>query len=467
MRPVMVGHQETVADGGRARVRVRMRPPAQAPLPHPSQGQHSGPEPPDGRQPSEEGHGPDVEYQRLVEEGVLDERRFVRAVFSGRRRGHAVPWERVVLRPVEIKGRPHVQFTYHGAARSVDRNRAGPAVREELATALRLPFRSFFVELTDREVHVTFNKRGEVAVHSVKKATPVPRAVTHDRQKRRPLPEGEPEAYLVASGIMAPDGRVKADKYDKFRQINEFVKLLDQVVTKQGGHALPESIVDFGCGNAYLTFAAYHYFRDLLRHPVVLCGVDVKGELLEAHRAEAAALGWDGLTFAADTIATYAPPRAPDLVLSLHACDTATDDALARAIQWRSRYVLSVPCCQHELQRQLRDREDTTALRPVYRYGILAERLGDVLTDTLRALTLRICGYRCDVVQFVTSEHTAKNVMIRATRTGRTGDAAVVDEYLRLRDFLGVTPYLERLLGGEFEAALGAVRPNPRIPGPD
>lgn len=110
---MMVGHQETVADGGRARVRVRMRPPAQGATPHPSQGQHSGPEPPDGRQPPDEGHRSDVEYQRLVEEGVLDERRFVRAVFSGRRRGHAVPWERVVLRPVEIKGRPHVQFTYH------------------------------------------------------------------------------------------------------------------------------------------------------------------------------------------------------------------------------------------------------------------------------------------------------------------------------------------------------------------
>jgi SAM-dependent methyltransferase len=355
---------------------------------------------------------------------------------------------------VEVKGRPHVQFTYHDAAKSIDRNRAGWAVRDELAAALRLPFRSFFVELTDRELHVTFSKRGEVAVRWVPKATPVRRDLAHDRRKRQPLPAGAPDPYLIATGIMAPDGRVRPDKYDKFRQINEFLKLLDQVVTKHGAAALPDTIVDFGCGNAYLTFAAYHYFHHHLGHPVALCGIDVQGQLLEAHREQVAQLGWDSLTFAESAIAEYAPPRAPDLVLSLHACDTATDDALARAIRWRSRYVLSVPCCQHELQQQLRGRDDTTALRPVYRYGILAERLGDVLTDTMRALVLRICGYTTDVVQFVASEHTAKNLMIRAARTTRPGDPAVVAEYVRLRDFLGATPYLERLLGEEFAELL-------------
>jgi Ser/Thr protein kinase RdoA (MazF antagonist)/SAM-dependent methyltransferase len=408
---------------------------------------------PDGDAPRAE-----PEYHRLVRDGVLDAHRFVRAVFSGRRRGHPLAWERLVLRPVEVRGRPRVQFTYHDARRSVDRNLAGRALRDELAAALRLPFRSVFVELTDRELHVTFNKRGEVAVRSGRKTEPVARTLAHDHQKRQPLPAGAPDPYLIATGVMAPDGRVRPDKYDKFRQINEFLRLLDQLVTKHGGGALPDTVVDLGCGNAYLAFAAYHHFRHRLGHPVALCGVDVQGPLLVARREQAARLGWDALTFVESAIADYAPPRAPDLVLSLHACDTATDDALARAIRWRSRYVLSVPCCQHELQQQLRTGDDPTALRPVYRDGILAERLGDVLTDTLRALILRICGYATDVVQFVSAEHTAKNLMLRAARTARPGDPAVVAEYVRLRDFLGVTPYLECLLGAEFAEALGSAQ---------
>ncbi len=145
--------------------------------------------------------------------------------------------------------------------------------------------------------------------------------------------------------------------------------------------------------------------------------------------------------------------------MSLHACDTATDDAIARALQWKSRYVLSVPCCHHELQQQLRQRKDATPLRPVYRYGVLAERLGDELTDTFRVLILRMFGYRCDVVQFVSSEHTAKNLMIRAARAGRVADPSVIEEYVRLKNFLGVTPYLERLLVPEMREILASVRP--------
>jgi hypothetical protein len=293
--------------------------------------------------------------------------------------------------------------------------------------------------------------------------------LAHDRQKRVPLPSGKRDEYLVAVGIMTPEGRVKAERYDKFRQVNEFLRLLGQTVSAGDGEQrpegpegpegqLPDSIVDLGCGNAYLTFATYHYFRDLLAHPVAMCGVDVSGDLLEGHRAKTARLGWEGLTFVAGTISDFSPARPPDLVLALHACDTATDDAIARTIGWRSRLLLSVPCCHHDLQQQLRKREDATALKPVYRYGVLAERLGDVVTDTLRALILRICGYRCDVVQFVSPEHTAKNLMIRATRTGRIGDPVAVEEYLRLRAFLGVTPYLERILGDELRVALAGGR---------
>lgn len=364
-----------------------------------------------------------------------------------------------MLRPVEIKGTQHVQFTFYDEAKSVDRNRVGDETQEELASVLLMPFRDIHVQLTDRDLHVIVPRKGDVRVKTITKAAAIDRVLTHDRRKRLPLPPGEPDEYLVAVGIMREDGRVKAERQDKFRQVNEFLKLLGQTIATPAEQSHPRYIVDLGCGNAYLTFAVYHYFTDVLHEPVEMVGVDVRDDLLVRHRAKAAELGWGGLRFERAAIAEYEPPRAPDLVLSLHACDTATDDAIARAIRWESRYVLSAPCCHHELQQQLRRGEDTTPLRPVYRNGVLAERLGDVLTDTFRALILRIFGYRCDVVQFVSSEHTAKNLMIRGARAGRVADPSVVEEYSRLKDFLGVTPYLERLLTSEMRGLLASVRP--------
>lgn len=410
-------------------------------------------------QSGRESHAPVLErtaadYARLVCDAVLDERGFVRAVFRGRLRGRPVAWQRVVLRPVLVKDRPHIQFTYYDAARSVDKNLEAPAAAAELHALLRLPFRSVHVETTNRTLQITANRRGSFAVRSNAKKSPAARTLAHDRQKRLPLPPGRPDDYLVAVGIMAEDGRVRAERYDKFRQINDFVRLLGQLVSATDDQFQVRRIVDFGCGNAYLTFAVHHYFRNLRGQAVEMVGVDERERPLVAHRAKAAQLGWDGLTFVAGRIADFQPSHPPDLVLSLHACDTATDDALARAIEWKSRYVLSVPCCHHDLQVQLRAQSEVTPLRPIYRYGALAERLGDVLTDTLRALALRICGYRTDVVQFVSSEHSAKNLMIRAARAGQIADPATVAEYVRLRDFLQVTPFLERRLGGEFQTKL-------------
>jgi SAM-dependent methyltransferase len=393
------------------------------------------------------------DHHALVRDAVLDERRFVRAVFSGLLPGHAGQWVRVLVRPVLVKRQPHIQFTYYDAASSIDKNLAGPAAQEELRSLLLLPFRNIHVGTIDRTIQVNITRKGRAITKSTAKAAPTARVLIHDRLKRLPLPTGTPDEYLVAVGIMTEDGRVKAERHDKFRQINEFIRLLSQTVPDTEAQFRPKCVVDFGCGNAYLTFATYHYLRNVRGWPIQMYGVDEREAPLVAHRAKAAALGWDGITFVSSTIADFDPPEIPDLVVSLHACDTATDDALARAITWGSRYVLSVPCCHHDLQRQLRERRGATALRPVYRYGVLAERLGDVLTDTLRAQILRLCGYRCDVVQFVSTEHTAKNLMIRAARAGSIGDPVVDAEYRSLRDFLGVTPFLERLLDGRLSSA--------------
>jgi SAM-dependent methyltransferase len=396
-----------------------------------------------------------IDHNAVVREAVLDELRFVRAVFSAPRRGNAMPWKRVVLRPVVIKGTQQVQFTYYDEAKSLDKNRTGSALQEEVASVLGMPFRNILLELVDEHMQILVGRKGNARVTSTKKAEVPDRVLTHDRRKQLPLPAGVRDDYLVATGVMDENGRVKADKQDKFRQVNEFLRLLDQTVARREEQFHPKYVVDLGCGNAYLTFAAYHYFVNVLHQPVEMCGVDVREEPLVRHRARAAALGWDRLTFARATIVDFAPSAAPDVVLSLHACDTATDHAIARAIRWQSRHVLSVPCCHHELQHQLQTRERATPLGSVYRHGVLAERLGDIFTDTFRALILRIFGYRCDIVQFVSSEHTAKNLMIRGARAGRVADPRVVEEYARLKEFLGVTPFLERLLGPELEGVVG------------
>jgi hypothetical protein len=251
---------------------------------------------------------------------------------------------------------------------------------------------------------------------------------------------------------MTAGGQIKADKRDKYRQITEFLKLVQPAFDAAPQAGAPLSVVDCGCGNAYLTFAAYHYLAEVRRVPVCMTGIDVQGALLARHAATAQELGWEGLSFQQTSIIDYQPPTPPDIVLALHACDTATDEALAQGITWRSRYIVSAPCCHHHLQAQLQRSGAPAPFGPVYRHGILAERMGDILTDALRALILRIMGYRTDVVQFVSSEHTACNVMIRAVRAGASDTSRFVREYKELVGFWKVTPHLEELLGEEFRA---------------
>ncbi len=249
-----------------------------------------------------------MDYKQLVREAILDEHRFLRAVFSAPIRGRSTPWKRVMLRPVEIKGTQHVQFTYYDEAKSIDRNRVGAEADEELASVLLMPFRDIHVELVDQSLQVTVPRKGDSRVKMTEKTTPVDRVLAHDRQKRLLLPSGKPDEYLQAVGITAADGRVKADRQDKFRQVNEFLRLLDQTIAASAEQFHPRYIVDLGRGNAYLTFAVYHYFTNVLHQSVEMVGVDARDEPLSRHRAKAAELGWGGISFEGVAIADFAPP---------------------------------------------------------------------------------------------------------------------------------------------------------------
>jgi SAM-dependent methyltransferase len=253
---------------------------------------------------------------------------------------------------------------------------------------------------------------------------------------------------------MTGDGRIRADMQRKFKQINEFLRLVDETDSFDALSSGPIHVVDFGCGNAYLTFAIYYYLREILKLDAHVTGVDIKADLIESHQRKAEALGWGQLHFETGQIADYRPDVIPNVVIALHACDTATDDALKQGIQWDSKLIVCAPCCQHELQEQMSHIPMPTSLLPVFHDGILFERMGDILTDTFRANILRIMGYRTDVTQFVPIEHTAKNLMIRAVKTSPAGNPHWVDEYRDLKSFWQVSPYLEKILGEPYVSHL-------------
>lgn len=246
--------------------------------------------------------------------------------------------------------------------------------------------------------------------------------------------------FLVELGVMNPHGTVRKSRYDKFRQVNRFLELVDDVVPS----LRPEGtlrVVDFGCGKSYLTFAIHHLLTVLRGREVELVGLDLKEDVIAACSALAQRSGAVGLRFERGDIAGFEAGEDVDLVVSLHACDTATDEALAQAVRWNADAILAVPCCQKEAYRQL----ENSLLAPLLRHGLAKERFGALVTDALRAQLLELAGYRTQLVEFVALEHTAKNVLIRAVK-GEPAGADARRAYEELRDSLGLDPALERLL---------------------
>ena len=392
-------------------------------------------------------------YLEEILDALQDEGRFIRLTLSGPRRADA-EWRKVVILPVQLSARRALQAALQGTRKQVTRNFTAHEARRHLEEFLRLGFRHVELQCADGDLHVRISKKGKALVSRGKPSAPAPAApAPHDRAKQYPFPADEPDEFLEKMGVMR-HGRVRASMRDKFRQVNQFLILLRH--TRLAGEPRPGTIrlLDCGCGRAFLTFAAYHYLRKKLGLDVGLAGVDADEEVLAAARKLRDQLGCGEVGLIRSRILEYEPPEKPDAVLSLHACDTATDEAIAQGVKWNAGLILCVPCCQHELHHQL-SRED---FRAALRHGILRERIADILTDALRAAALRVMGYRTDVIEFISPGHTAKNLMIRAekARGMRTREAA--GEYLALRDAWGVTPAIETLLGEEFAKRLAGPR---------
>ena len=383
---------------------------------------------------------------------ILDPDRFVRAVAAGRRRGHELAWRRAELRPVDLKTGRHLQIvTYDERAARTRNETYDVAAAAAVDDLLGQPFGNWHVETTSETLQLRVTKKGAAQLHrasTAARSTSVEddtsghrrQETAHDRSRQHLIDPGDPLFTVLGANAA------------KRRQVDAFLRMLSSAVEEAG---LPEDrpvrVVDLGCGNAYLTFAAYRFLTSgaAVNQGADLVGVDLRPEMRERNGRIASRLGWqDDVRFVAGSILD-APVDDADIVLALHACDTATDDALAQAVRWRARVLLAAPCCHHDIQRQLKSARAPSGYAMVTRHAILRERWGDVLTDALRAALLRRAGYRVEVQQFVDAEYTPRNTMLKAVRTEAGSDAQNGDEYDELVRAWGVTPYLQRLLAGD------------------
>jgi hypothetical protein len=369
---------------------------------------------------------------------LLGEETLTGASLSRPRRSDPSRPSRVTVAPVTVGGALRYRFTAQVGTRTSDENLAPEAAADRLVHLLESEFRQGLLQSADADWQVlTGGKGARILQHTPTRPTT---ELAHDRAKRRVFPESVPVPFLVELGVMTPDGRVRSKRYDKFRQVNRFVELVEDVLP-----ALPDGplrVVDFGSGRSYLTFALHHLLAVVHGREVEIVGLDLKHDVVAECEALARRLGAEGLRFELGDIAGYEALVGVDLVVSLHACDTATDDALDRAVRAGARVILAVPCCQHELLPQL----ENAALGPLLRHGTLRERFAAEVTDAARAQLLGAVGYDVQVVEFVDLEHTPKNILLRAVaRPGRDRAKALAD-YRAFAAELSIDPALARLL---------------------
>ena len=302
-------------------------------------------------------------------------------------------------------------------------------------------FKNALVETKSFTANVLVSKKGTITIKKKMNASPKQTKISlsHNRKKKYILEEGIPVPFLIDLGVMTQNGNIINAHYDKFRQINRFLEYIEDILP-----SLPTGrelrILDFGCGKSYLTFAIYYYLKVLKGYPVRITGLDLKEDVIRHCNELAVKYGYDKLEFLCGDIAYYDGCSQVDMVVTLHACDTATDYALAKAVGWGAKVILSVPCCQHELNKQMKN----DLLSPVLHYGILKERMAALITDGLRAQILEANGYRTQILEFIDMAHTPKNLLIRAVYNGHCADnKAQINELLAAFD---INPTLYRLL---------------------
>ena len=367
--------------------------------------------------------------------------KFVRAVLSGRRRNMQSEYERIDIKPVLIKDEIKWQVISSDGKKDITKNVAADFNFTQLFES---GYANLLVDTQDESYQVRISKKDEalVAISKVK----LTRDLSHDRQKMRMLPENNQVfKALELSDIL---GRIKPSKMDKYKQVDEFLRLISQTLDPELSKQDEISVVDLGCGHAYLTFAVQEFLKDKYQKVSIL-GVDERVDSKEHNEKVAAKLKVDAKFIAAKIANT--PDQRVDIAIALHACDTATDDALYWAVKNKAKVVMAAPCCMHEMQTQIKDSPEPWGL--LTKYGLVKERLVDLMTDSLRAQILKLLGYRVDIVEFIGGEHTARNILIRAVFTGAKPSQIDITRYEELLKQWQIEPYLAKLLADELKAA--------------
>ncbi|MDP4098086.1 SAM-dependent methyltransferase [Paenibacillus sp. P96] len=368
----------------------------------------------------------------------LTEGSLITATLSQLRKKEQASFTKVQIKPVELKKSLYYQFAYYYSNKVTHENLTVSEATGRMIALFEETFRQGLLCTAEADYQVLVSKKFKVSILT-KSPSKTAVDLTHNRKKHYVLEEGEPVPFLVELGIMNEEGKVLARKYDKFKQINRFLEMVQDVLPHLPV-GRPLTIVDFGCGKSYLTFALYHYLSVQQRRPLNVVGLDLKADVIETCNILAEKLQYHNLKFLVGDIADYNELEQVDMVVTLHACDTATDAALEKAVRWDASVILSVPCCQHELFNQIANE----VMEPMLSHGILKERFSALATDGIRAKLLDILGYRTQMLEFIDLEHTPKNLLIRAVKGQQEDRSRLWSEYTAFRDFLHADPYLER-----------------------
>ncbi|WP_430884702.1 class I SAM-dependent methyltransferase [Fusibacter sp. JL216-2] len=380
--------------------------------------------------------------KELIDE-IFQKESLIFAAISNIQKGVEKTFKKIDIKPVLIKGERLNQVTYHYDNKVLHENLTNDESAEKLKELMVTYFRQAMLYTIDSDYQVLISKKGKVKILR-KQPTRNSVDLSHNRKKAYLLEEGIPHDFLVKLGVMNQDGKVLTKKYDKFRQLNRYIEMVADCIPH-----LPKdraiNIIDFGCGKAYLTFALYYYLVKVMDLKVNIIGLDLKTDVIDYCNKVAEELDYQGLKFLQGDIRDYTQDGGVDMVVTLHACDTATDDALVKAVGWDASVILAVPCCQHEFFKKIHN----PVMEPMEKHGLIKERMSSLVTDSLRANVLEILGYQVQVLEFIDMEHTPKNILIRAfKKEGKVADA--IEEYKKFKQFWHLEPYIEQAMGHNF-----------------
>ncbi|KAB1438578.1 class I SAM-dependent methyltransferase [Candidatus Galacturonibacter soehngenii] len=349
---------------------------------------------------------------------------------------------KIIVRPILLKEELWFQETIYVGTKVLHKNYKAEYILEEIVNNITKNFKQLQLDHNLLSATVLVSKKGKLTINKKQNAITElkkPLNLAHNRTKRYVLPEGVRVDFLVDLGVMTQEGTIVKAKYDKFKQINRFLEFIEDILPKLKKDK-EVKIIDFGCGKSYLTFAMYYYLKVLNGFDVRIVGLDLKEDVIDNCNKLSEKYGFEKLRFYKGDIAGYEGLDSVDMVVTLHACDTATDYALEKAVSWGADVILSVPCCQHELNKQIK----SDILGPVLKHGLIKERIAALVTDALRAELLESKGYKVQILEFIDMEHTPKNILIRAVKDEKIIND--LDKYYTCKEFLGVNPTLDKLL---------------------